>query len=125
MLDACLGTVLRTIPLSTSPGTVAVDARRGHAVVANGDAPSVSVLDVRSGAVLHTIGVSVNPLDVAVDAQASRAFVVTSGGTVAEAAAWWAPWTRWLRRWLPWFPQQRPTLRTVLGTVPMLDLAHV
>jgi hypothetical protein len=67
----------------------------------------VSVLDVRSGAVVHTIGVSVNPVDVAVDAQASRAFVVTYGGTVADAAGWWAPWTRWLRPRLPWLPEQR------------------
>jgi DNA-binding beta-propeller fold protein YncE len=103
---------------------VAVDARRGRALVTNGDGHSVSVLDVRSGALLQTIGVSVNPVDVAVDEHASQAFVLTYGGTVAEAAGWWTPWTWWLRSWLPWLPQQ-PPLRTLSGTVTILDLSHL
>src|SRR5437764_8409290 len=73
ILDTRSGSLLHIIALDqgasgaeapTGSMAVAVDTRRGHAFVANGDDASVSVLDVRTGAVLRTLAVGVHPLAV-------------------------------------------------------------
>jgi YVTN family beta-propeller protein len=102
-----------------------MDARTGRAFVANGDANSVSVLDVRCGVVLRTLAVGVHPLAVAVDQQARRAFVVNYGGSMREPASWWAPWMARLRRWLPWLPQPMPVVRTEPASVSVIDVSRL
>lgn len=85
VLDSRTGRLLRTVPLGSDPGVVAVDARRGRVFVLNGgtasnmngavhphDDGSISVLDAVTGAVLRTIPAGGNPGLAAVDPQSGR-----------------------------------------------------
>jgi YVTN family beta-propeller protein len=62
------------------PSAIAVDARRGHAFVANAYDGSVSMVEARSGRVLRTVAVGANPWSLAVDPRADRVLVSTGQG---------------------------------------------
>ena len=134
ILDARTGNVLSTTALAqgasvdglfTGAMATVVDARMGRAIVANGDANSVSVLDVRTGAVLRTIAVGVHPLDVAIDERTGHAFIVNYGGTVRAPAAWWERDVQRLHHWLPWLPQPFASTHLEPGSVSVLDTARL
>src|SRR5438128_7764804 len=124
VFDARRGAVVRTVRVGRVPAAVAVDPRTDRVVVANGGDASVSVLDARRGAVLRAVAVGAQPLAVAVDARTGRAFVVNYGGTVREPATWSGQWLQRLRRWLPWLPQSVPVVRSVPGSVSVIDVSR-
>jgi YVTN family beta-propeller protein len=78
------GAVVRTVIVGVFPSYIALDARTGHAFVANSLDASVSVLDDTDGAVLRTVPVGSNggadPEDVALDSAIGRAYVTTDDG---------------------------------------------
>ena len=89
VIDAATSKLLRTTTImSTGFGAaIAIDARRGHAFIANSGIPGqfgapsagvISVLDTRSGRVVRTIRLPAQ--NIALDAATGRLFV-TSGGT--------------------------------------------
>jgi YVTN family beta-propeller protein len=134
ILDARTGRVQHTVVLHqgasldavlTEAMAVAVDRRTGRAVVAESDANSVSVLDVRTGAVLRTIPVGVHPRAIAVDERTGRAFVANSGGTVSEPAPWWERDVQWLHPWLLGLPQPVSVIRPEPGGMSMIEVSPV
>ena len=110
--------------MGCSPNPVAVDPGRDRVVVANGADASVSLLEARRGALLRTVPVGAQPLAVAADGRTGRAFVINYGGTVREPATWSGQWLQRLRRWLPWLPQSVPVVRSVPGSVSVIDVSR-
>jgi len=145
VLDARSGAPLRTVAVGVNPGPVAVDARRGRVVVANGGsadsyatsgparvtvkavltAPgTVSVLDAATGALKRTIALDTSPRMVVVDERTGHVFVINAGSGVPLPTPdpWaWAP--PWLRQRLPFVPARNSRTRTIPSSVSMLDSA--
>jgi YVTN family beta-propeller protein len=78
LLDTRSGAVLRTVPVGIGASALAVDARSGHAFVANSGEATVSMLDARTGTVVHTIAVGLHPGAIAVDARSGHVFVANA-----------------------------------------------
>ncbi len=131
ILNAATGAVLRAVALGHYPAVpMAVDEQTGHVVVSitgptdANDMPTdyghVDVLDGRTGAVLRTVTVGMGPRAVVIDERTGHAFITTSGGAVSVPDAWgWIPAS--LRRWIPFLPPRGSHLRTIPGSVSMLD----
>ncbi len=132
ILNAATGATLRAVALGQYPAVpMAVDEQTGHVVAAimgptdANDMPTgyghVDVLDGRTGAVLRAVTVGVGPRAVAIDARTGHAFITTSGGAISVPDTWgWIPSS--LRRWIPFLPPPGSHLRTIPGSVSMLDV---
>jgi YVTN family beta-propeller protein len=138
MVDVASGRVVRTVPLARLPCALAVDQRRDSVLVLTRQSlwpsPTVdqmAVLDGRSGRLRYTVGVGAHAGALAVDERTGHAFAtamnVDGKSAVSDSRhllqAWLRhqhglPWS-WVSQLLP------PVPTTTMGTVTMLDLAHV
>ncbi len=134
VLSIRTGALLWTVPVGIPTGAeaaglglsaVAMDERRGRALVLRGDQASVGLLDGRSGVVLRTVAVGVHPLAVAIDAGADRAFVLDFGGVAPPSTAWWDRAVAGLGHWLPWLAQRTPARAGVPASVSVLVLGRL
>lgn len=75
VLNSGTGALLRTVPLHTCPGAIAVDSRAGHVFVVAGPNGVVTMLDAVTGTVLRTIPVGPHAAALAVDEAVGRVFV--------------------------------------------------
>jgi DNA-binding beta-propeller fold protein YncE len=112
-----------------------VDQRAGRVFVSTGQGPWpsttpawVRVLDGRTGRLLHTVAVGRGPAALAVDESSGHVFVVNSYGTPASPGslsrlvAWGRPWLpAWGRSWLSRLAPSPLPLRTLRGTVTVID----
>jgi DNA-binding beta-propeller fold protein YncE len=87
MRDSRSGSLLRDIQVGDYPRALAVDARRGHVLIANAGDGTVSLIDAQSGALLRTTPVGLLPLALAVDERTARAFVIGPPEQVDPAVA--------------------------------------
>src|SRR5205823_336523 len=118
-----------------------VDARSGHAFVANSGDGTVSVLDARTGSVVRTVAVDLHPSALAVDARSGHVFVANeydgsismvdarSGRVLRTMAvdlkAWSRPWLpAWGQQWLARLARPSHPSRVVAGSVSVLDVAQ-
>ena len=87
MLDEQTSAVVHAVPVSGSPGTLAVDERTGYVFVANHDDNSVSMVDAASGRIVRTVALGLPPRAIAVDQRRARVVVLTSEEFVPSAPA--------------------------------------
>jgi DNA-binding beta-propeller fold protein YncE len=103
VLDAGSGTIVRTVPVGTLAGAIAVDERTGQAFVSNTLDRTLLVLDGRTASVLRTVAVPWAPGALAVDERRGDLVVAhaydngvslldaASGRVVRTVAVPWAP----------------------------------
>jgi YVTN family beta-propeller protein len=138
VLDAASGRVVRTVLLGDSATALAV-AERTNRVFAlmgqdtvdtgrPGDRGTVYVLDGRSGRILGQVPVGLNPRALAVDEHSGHVFVANMHGDpaghggVSLPVGWGQRWLpAWGQHWLSRLAQSPSPLRTLPGTVTILD----
>ena len=88
--------------------------------------------DTITGRRLRTVAVGLGPAALAVDERTGHVFVANSYGTpaspggVSRLVAWSRPWLpAWGQQWLARLAQPPPPLRTLPGTVTVLDLSRL
>jgi YVTN family beta-propeller protein len=79
--------VVSTVPVGSTPVSLAVDARTGRAFVVNNGDNSVSVIDSDRGRLLRTIGVGPGPTAVVVDEPGRRVLVTNADTRVSQQTA--------------------------------------
>lgn len=119
MLDARSGRVLRTIALGAPALALAIDERRGRAVVALGAPGGVDIRDVANGRRLGHIDVGGVPMAVVVDGKTGRAFVLVGQGSIPLPDPW-----AWIPSWLPFLPHHERRVRRLPSHVTVLDIAR-
>lgn len=77
ILDAATGRVLHIVAMDVAPAGVAVDARSGHAFVADPGSDTVLMLDTRTGAILRSVPMLMTPLSVTADPRSDQIFVAS------------------------------------------------
>ncbi len=123
MLDARNGRLLRTIALRVSALALAIDERRGRAVVGLGAPGGVDILDVATGSSLGHIDVGGVPVAVVVDGKTGRAFVLVGQGSLPLSDPWaWIP--SWAPSWLPFLPHHERRVRRLPSHVTVLDITR-
>jgi DNA-binding beta-propeller fold protein YncE len=135
MVDEHSGRIQRTLAVDLNPWGIAVDQRANRIVVSTGQglwpsatAGRVQVLDGRTGRRLRTVAVGLGPTALAVEERRGYVFVANGYGSpagdggVSRLVAWSRPWLpAWGRQWLSRLAQSPPPLRTLAGTVTVLD----
>src|SRR5919199_2311127 len=79
--------VVSTVPVGSTPVSLAVDARTGRAFVVNNGDNSVSVIDSARGTLLRTVGVGPGPTAVVVDEPGRRVLVTNAATRVSQQTA--------------------------------------